>query len=149
MEFILDNQFQSSEIQNQFNSRPFHFSGLKLRVIDNFDAKILKFGISKNGQFFQKNAKRKLNSNFNLFWFDRIFSSFSKDRKNVLREKKIVKFKLSNFPIEFFRKIVLFYWILLRNLAISGPGNCKIWNLGIKIGNTTKFELWEVMGLRV
>ena len=37
----------------------------------------------------------------------------------------------------------------MRHLAISGPWNFKIWNLGIKISNFTKFELWELMGLRV
>ena len=34
----------------------------------------------------------------------------------------------------------------MSDLAISGPGKCKIWNLDIKISKITKFELIEMKG---
>ena len=37
----------------------------------------------------------------------------------------------------------------MSNPAISGPGKCKIWNLGIKISKITKFELIEMKGFEV
>ena len=53
--------------------------------------------------------------------------------------KKIVKMKLLIFKI--ILKNPNIHWQFLSNLAISGPGKCKIWNLGIKISKTPKYGL--------
>ena len=53
--------------------------------------------------------------------------------------KKLVKMKLLNFKI--ILKNPNIHWQFLSNLAISGPGKCKIWNLGIKISKTPKYGL--------
>ena len=63
--------------------------------------------------------------------------------------KKLVKLMLSNFSNFNFWKNTKLYLPFLNNLVISGPGKCKIWNLGIKISKFTKFELWEMMRLKV
>ena len=46
----------------------------------------------------------------------------------------------------FFLENLNFEISFLDNLAISGPGKCEIWNLGIKINKTAKYSLWEMMG---
>ena len=88
------------------NSRTHHFPESKLSMIDNLDAQILNFAISRsrNGQLFQKMQKKirvfrgkiQILSYFDLTEF---FHHSYKVRKNVLREKncqiEIVKF--SNF----------------------------------------------------
>ena len=67
--------------------------------------------------------------------------------KKYLRQKKTVKMKLLIFKIILKKSNI--HWQFLSNLAISGPGKCKIWNLGIKISKLTKFELWEMMRSKV
>ena len=63
--------------------------------------------------------------------------------------KKLVKLMLSNFSNFNFWKNTKLYLPFLNNLVISGPGKCKIWNLGINIIKLTKFELWEMMRSKV
>ena len=38
---------------------------------------------------------------------------------------------------------------IFEQSGISGPGKCKIWNLGIKISKISKFELIEMKGFKV
>ena len=64
-------------------------------------------------------------------------------------KKKLVKLMLSNFSNFNCWKNPKFYLHFLHNLAISGPGKCKIWNSSIKINKLTKFELWEMMRSKV
>ena len=64
-------------------------------------------------------------------------------------KKKLVKLMLSNFSNFNCWKNPKFYLHFLHNLAISGPGKCKIWNLGIKISKIIKFELIEMKGFKV
>ena len=48
--------------------------------------------------------------------------------------------------MNFHSKISNFLFHFLQKLVISGPGNTKIWNLGIKIVNHPQFQLWEMRG---
>ena len=64
-------------------------------------------------------------------------------------KKKLVKLMLSNFSNFNCWKNPKFYLHFLHNLAISGPGKCKIWNLGIKISKIAKFEPIEMKGFEV
>ena len=41
--------------------------------------------------------------------------------------------------LRFFLKNLNFEFSFLDNPAISGPGKCKIWNLGIKMSKTPKY----------
>ena len=76
------------------------------------------------------------------------FYHFYRITKKIWK-KKLVKLMLSNFSNFNCWKNPKFYLHFLHNLAISGPGKCKIWNLGIKISKITKFELWEMMRSKV
>ena len=60
------------------------------------------------------------------------------------KEKKLVKWE--NDKIKIFLKNPNFEFSFLDNPAISGPGKCKIWNLGIKMSKTPKYCLWETIG---
>ena len=86
--------------------------------------------------------KKSILSCFDLTEF---FHHFYNIEKKILR-KKLVKMMLSNFSNFNFWKNPKLYLLFLHNLVISGPGKCKIWNLGIKISKLTKFELWEMIG---
>ena len=89
--------------------------------------------------------KNQILSYFDLTEF---FHHFYNTSKKILR-KKLVKLMVSNFSNFNFWKNPKLYLLFLHNLVISGPGKCKIWNLGIKISKLTKFELWEMMRSKV
>ena len=85
---------------------------------------------------------------FSCFDLTEFFHHFYNIEKKILR-KKLVKMMLSNFSNFNCWKNPKFYLHFLHNLAISGPEECKIWNLGLKINKLAKFELWEMMRSKV
>ena len=116
------------------------------------DSKFLHFKVQK-WPVFSKKAKWNLDSLkkiqiFSFFDLTEFFHHFYNIEKKILR-KKLVKMMLSNFSNFNFLKNPNSYLHFLQNLVISGPGKCKIWNLGIKISKLTKFELWEMMRSKV
>ena len=73
----------------------------------------------------------KKNSNFVILSFDKFFFQGKTVLKKNLSNERMTKF-------EFFLENPNFEFSFLDNLAISAPGNCKIWNLGIKISKSPK-----------
>ena len=94
-------------------------------------------------EFFEKQFK----SYPALIWQIFFIAFIALQRKHW--KKKLVKLILSNFSNFNCWKNPKFYLHFLHNLAISGPGKCKIWNLDIKISKITKFEHIEMKGFEV
>ena len=92
-------------------------------------------------EFFKTKKLRFLHS---LIWQVFFQHCFTKQSKKML--KKLVKWENDEISIFFVLKNSNFEFSFLDNLAISGPGKCKIRNLCIKMSKTPKYGLWEMMG---
>ena len=87
---------------------------------------------------------KKLRFHHSLIWQVFFQHCFTKQSKTML--KKLVKWENDEISIFFVLKNSNFEFSFLDNLAISGPGKCKIWNLCIKMSKIPKYRLWEMMG---
>ena len=97
--------------------------------------------LSSKFEFFKT---KKLRFHHSLIWQVFFQHCFTKQSKTML--KKLVKWENDEISNFFVLKNSNFEFSFLDNLAISGPGKCKIWNLCIKMSKTPKYRLWEMMG---
>ena len=84
---------------------------------------------------------KKLNSKFGFFKKNLNFVILSFDKFFFL-SKTVLKKNLSNermMKFDFFFKNSNFKFRFLDYPAISGPGKCNIWNLGIKMSKIPKY----------